>query len=53
MALFWKPRYYAGCLFRSLRRRGLPEHRFLRQEIIGYLAGFLFFLRHPRIDPRD
>jgi GT2 family glycosyltransferase len=42
------PRWYAGRLWSRLRAGPRPADRFLRQEILGYLSGLWFYLRHPR-----
>jgi glycosyltransferase involved in cell wall biosynthesis len=42
------PRWYAGRLWSRLRGGPRPADRFLRQEILGYLSGLWFYLRHPR-----
>jgi GT2 family glycosyltransferase len=47
-ALLRMPRWYAGRLFRQLRGARLPEDRFLREEVLGYLSGLWFYLRHRR-----
>lgn len=47
-ALVRMPRWYAGRLLRRLRGARLPQDRFLRQEVLGYLSGLWFYLRHRR-----
>ncbi|RST31397.1 glycosyltransferase [Sphingomonas ginkgonis] len=47
-ALVWLPRWYAGRLRRRLTGRRVPDDRFLRQEVAGYLSGLLFYWRHRR-----
>ena len=42
------PSWYAGRLWSRLRGGPRPADRFLRQEILGYLSGLWFYLRHPR-----
>jgi GT2 family glycosyltransferase len=42
------PRWYAGRLWHRLAGRRVVQDRFLRQEILGYLSGLLFYLRHRR-----
>jgi hypothetical protein len=38
------PRWYAGRLWRRLRGASSPGDRFLREEVLGYLSGLLFYL---------
>jgi GT2 family glycosyltransferase len=42
------PRWYAGRLWRRLRGAKSPRDRFLREEVLGYLSGLVFYLRHRR-----
>ncbi|MCT0234533.1 glycosyltransferase family 2 protein [Synechococcus sp. CS-1327] len=42
------PRWYAGRLWHRLRGLCRPQDRFLREEVLGYLSGLLFYLRHRR-----
>jgi GT2 family glycosyltransferase len=42
------PRWYAGRLLQQLRGERLPQDRFLREEMLGYLSGLWFYLRHRR-----
>jgi GT2 family glycosyltransferase len=50
-ALLRKPRWYAGRLWQRLRGARLPQDRFLRQEVMGYLSGLVFYLRHRKEGP--
>ena len=47
-ALVRMPRWYAQRLWRRLRGARLPQDRFLREEVGGYLSGLVFYLRHLR-----
>jgi GT2 family glycosyltransferase len=42
------PRWYAGRLWQRLRGARAPGDRFLREEVLGYASGLLFYLRHRR-----
>ena len=42
------PCWYASRLWLRLRRGPSPADRFLREEVLGYLAGLWFYLRHRR-----
>lgn len=48
LALYHKPRWYLGRLRRYWRNRTQPQERFLRQEIIGYISGLIFYYRRRR-----
>ena len=50
LALYGKPRWYLLRLWRWLRGRGDPQDRFLKEEILGYLSGLLFYYRNRRRD---
>jgi GT2 family glycosyltransferase len=44
---WWRmPRWYGGRLKRRLQGVRVPEDRFLREEITGYLSGLLFYVRN-------
>jgi GT2 family glycosyltransferase len=45
------PRWYARRVWGWLRGARRPEDRFLRQEVLGYLSGLWFYLRHRREQP--
>jgi GT2 family glycosyltransferase len=45
------PRWYAGRLWQRLRGARTPADRFLRQEVLGYVSGLWFYLRHRREKP--
>jgi GT2 family glycosyltransferase len=47
-ALLRKPRWYAGRLWQRWRGARLPQDRFLREEVLGYLSGLAFYFRHRR-----
>jgi glycosyltransferase involved in cell wall biosynthesis len=51
-ALFEMPRWYARrvlrAAFRRVRNRQSPEDMFLKQEILGYFSGLLFYYRAAR-----
>lgn len=47
------PQWYLGRLWKRIRGRREPEDRFLRQEILGYLSGILFYYRAPRPECHD
>ncbi len=47
-ALWVMPRWYAGRMWRRLRRGWTVEDRFLRQEVTGYFAGLLFYYKQKR-----
>ena len=47
-ALWLMPLWYAGRLWRRLRRGWSIEDRFLKQEVTGYFAGLLFYWRQKR-----
>lgn len=47
-ALVQMPSWYVGRMWRWLRGARLPQDRFLREEVTGYLSGLLFYLRHRR-----
>lgn len=47
-ALVRMPRWYAGRLWQRLRGMRSPGDRFLREEVLGYLSGLVFYLRHRR-----
>jgi GT2 family glycosyltransferase len=40
------PRWYAGRTWQWLRGSRLPRDRFLREEVMGYVSGLLFYWRH-------
>ena len=42
------PKWYAGRVWRRLRGARTPRDRFLRQEVLGYLCGLVFYLRRRR-----
>ena len=42
------PKWYAGRVWRRLRGARTPRDRFLRQEVLGYLGGLVFYLRRRR-----
>lgn len=42
------PRWYAGRMWQRLRGTRSPRDRFLREEMLGYLSGLVFYLRHRR-----
>jgi GT2 family glycosyltransferase len=45
------PRWYASRLWRRLRGARTPADRFLRQEVLGYVSGLWFYLRHRHEKP--
>jgi glycosyltransferase involved in cell wall biosynthesis len=45
-ALLRKPRWYAGRMWQRLRGARLPQDQFLREEVLGFLSGLVFYLRH-------
>jgi GT2 family glycosyltransferase len=45
-ALLHKPRWYAGRMWQRLRGARRPQDRFLREEVLGFLSGLVFYLRH-------
>jgi GT2 family glycosyltransferase len=45
-ALWLKPRWYAGRLWRRMTAAPSPKDRFLQEEISGYFAGLAFYWRH-------
>ncbi len=47
-AFYRKPRWYGGRLWARLRGAKSPKDRFLKEEILGYLAGLLFYYRNRR-----
>jgi glycosyltransferase involved in cell wall biosynthesis/peptidoglycan/xylan/chitin deacetylase (PgdA/CDA1 family) len=49
--LLGKALWYAERIFKRLTHRRLPEDIFLRQEVMGYISGLIFFLRHRREYP--
>ena len=49
-ALWTMPVWYAGRLWQRLRRGRRAEDRFLRQELMGYIAGLIFYFRQKRPD---
>jgi glycosyltransferase involved in cell wall biosynthesis len=47
---FWRmPRWYGGRLWARLRGGKSPQNRFLKEEILGYLSGLLFYYRNRRM----
>ena len=49
LALWWKPKWYAGRIVRALvRRNRRPEDRFLSEEVRGYISGLIFYARRRR-----
>ena len=47
-ALWRNPRWYGRRLLSRLRRGKSLQDRFLKEEILGYLSGLLFYLRNRR-----
>ena len=50
-ALLRLPGWYAARLMQCLRGVRLPQDRFLREEVLGYLSGIIFYLGHRREYP--
>jgi GT2 family glycosyltransferase len=50
-ALLRLPGWYAARIMHCLRGVRLPQDRFLREEVLGYLSGIVFYLRHRREGP--
>jgi GT2 family glycosyltransferase len=44
------PKYYASRMRRLATGKGGPADILLRDEVMGYLSGFLYFMRHPRTE---
>lgn len=50
-ALLRMPRWYACRLWHRLNGACQPQDRYLREEMLGYLSGLVFYLRHRRERP--
>ena len=44
------PKYYASRMGRVAVGMGKPADILLSDEVMGYLSGFLYFMRHPRTE---